>query len=117
MKRKSPVLALMISLTPNIAFFFLLFTSLIAVVSNYTVLSWPIIGLVICCLVTDGYGQFYNREYRKGLEFLAWAALSGLGRLTTALWFIPGILCIVPRFACGAASAIDAYRSAKRINE
>ena len=62
MKRKSPALALAISLTSNIAFFPLLVVSILPGNPNYTVLSWAFFGLAICCLVTDGYGHFYTGE-------------------------------------------------------
>jgi len=120
MKRKSPRLALAISLTPNISFFPLLVVSLAG--GN---VFW---GPAICCLVTDGYGQYYNGEWVKGLKFLAWAALSAVGSvfaLSNALdasinhalgYVMIVLLCIVARFACGILAAKDAYRSANRLN-
>ena len=112
MKRKSPRLALAISLTPNISFFPLLVVSLAG--GN---VFW---GPAICCLVTDGYGQYYNGEWVKGLKFLAWAALSALGVGLGWGYLEAGVIvlcCIVSRLACSILAAIDAYRSAKRINK
>jgi len=103
MKSKSPDLALVISLALNFSFFFLSFTY----ASAPAVLSFALAGLTICCLVTDGYGQYYNREHRKGLKLLAWSALynhegeSVLECIFQWLGFVIFCLCVVSRFACG----------------
>lgn len=82
MKRKSPILALAISLA--------------------TIFIPLLVGL----------GQFYNGQYRKGLIFLAW------GVLTPCLAvLISDMLEGLSLWACYIYAAIDAYRSAKRINE
>ena len=73
---------------------------------------FPLIG----CVATQGYGQFYNREWVKGLIFLAWAALSILGfglvgasdRVLGSV--ILGLL-VVSRLVCSIVAARDAYRN------
>ena len=83
MKRKSPILALAISLAT----------------------------IVIPLLV--GLGQFYNGQYRKGVKFLAWG-----GVLTPCLAVLMSdMLGVLSFITCYIWAAIDAYRSAKRINE
>jgi len=75
MKRKSPDLALAISLTTYLWLFFVF----ILFLNDYNYINGNFGTIVIAfsaiVWVVDGYGQFYNGKYRKGLEFLAWSGL------------------------------------------
>ena len=58
----------------------------------------------------------------KRAIFLAWAALSALGvglvwSSDSVLGFVIALCCIASRLVCYILAAIDAYRSAKRINK
>ena len=64
---------------------------------------------LLILLVVDGFGQFYNGEYRKGVKFLAW------GLLSVVFVSVDGLMgpSALSWPACYILAARDAYRSAK----